>query len=76
MKMSSIDYDKLGLTCFASQFGKDVLERTKTAPTDEAVTDSLVRTAGLRHIPPHQAAGDHVNNHRHNPLMIDPAHPM
>ena len=75
-EMGGVDHDPLGLACLACELGKDLVEHTQAAPSNEAVVDRLVWPLTLGRIAPHQAVLDGVNDSGNNPPIINPGYPV
>ena len=87
LQVRRIDHQERWFATFARQFGKDLVEHTKSAPAHEPIVDGLVRTVLTRRIAPAQLflmkkmmplitrrSSPLANSVRQWKIRLDPAH--
>ncbi len=74
--MSCINHRLIGLSAFGRKPGEDRVEYAKTAPSDEALVDRLVRTILFRCIAPAQPVADDEDDAAGDPPLVNPRDPV
>ena len=75
-QMRGVDHDTFWSWTFRRQAGKDAVENSKPAPSDEPVIERLMGTITLRSVLPLQAIADDIDNATHHPPVIDTRYAM
>ena len=75
-QMRGIDHDAFWSWTFRRQAGKDAVENSEPAPSDEPIIERLVGTITLRSVLPLQAIADDIDNAAHHPPVVNTRYAM